>query len=187
MIGNDPLHVPRAPLRDWPDCAVPEIDGSTVTAAASPLTVAVAVAVATAVNAPEVAVTSTRNVAPTSARWSASVVLVAPATATHETPPLSHFSQRRAKLETVPFQVPSVAVRVDPSCAVPLTVGRVAFVGAGTTDVTSDVPLAVPPPLLKVRVERSVTPMSATARAYVREVAPAIAAQEAPAALQRSH
>src|SRR4051794_24263148 len=89
----------------------------------------------------------------------------------------------------VPVQMPLPAVRVWPSCALPLIVGSTVLTGgaAATVPLCALVALALPPTLAPVTTTRTVLPTSAPTRAYVDPVAPAMSTQFAPALSQRRH
>ena len=174
----------------WPTWAVPLTEGRAVTASEIAATAAVAADVTTVEEPVFVAVASKRIVEPMSIAWRASVVPAAPAIAEQLAPAKSQRCHWRVVLVRVPLHVPSVALRVWPSCTVPETAGSPVFVGgaaASTVAVAAAIAVAEPAAFVNDSADRSVEPMSVTETAYVREVAPEMAAQEAPAASQRCH
>jgi hypothetical protein len=143
------------------------------------------------------AVTTTRNVLPTSVEVNASDDPVAPATSAHEPPPESQRRHWYAYDVGLFDHEPVDADSVWPCCAVPLMVGRNVFTGATTEDVgaeaaaiTADAALvadAEPPAFDAVTTTRSVLPTSTDVNANEAVVAPAIEAHELPLVSQRCH
>ena len=90
----------------------------------------------------------------------------------------------------VPLHVPVEVVSVAPSTAEPEMSGSAVFTGAVcavTTAVWADWALVAPSGFVAVSSTRSVEPTSPGATTWVCPVSPAIAAQPAPTASQRSH
>jgi hypothetical protein len=162
--------------------------GTAVLTGAAGATVAVGSLVAIVLPAGFVPVTRTRILEPTSA--GVSVYVDALPAEEHASPAESQRSHWRAKLTVgVPVQLPSVALSVCPSRAVPLTTGGALLAGgaAATTALGALLTVAVPPPLRAVTSTRSVLPTSPAPSAYVAAVAFATAAHAFPAESQRSH
>lgn len=91
----------------------------------------------------------------------------------------------------VPLQVPGLAVRICPSWAWPLIVGREVFAGAVadavTTAVAAEVALALPAAFVAVTLTRIVDPTSALVKMYFGAVAPEMTLQALPLVLHRCH
>jgi hypothetical protein len=133
---------------------------------APPGTTAVCADVTTVVPAGFVAVTPKRSVEPASAAATVCVVAVSP-TARQLLPLVSQRSQLSEKLaRNLLAQVPSVAVSVWPTAAVPVIVGSPVFVGPTPVPVTTEVAFEValpslpPPPSNALTSRRIVKPTS---------------------------
>jgi hypothetical protein len=141
------------------------------------------------------AVTTTRNVLPTSVDVKANEDPVAPAISRHEPPPESQRRHWYAYDVGLFDHEPVDADSVWPSCGVPLMVGRDVFAGGAVTDAgaaatTADAALVAdpePPAFDAVTTTRSVLPTSADVNANEAVVAPAIEAHELPLVSQRLH
>jgi len=150
-------------VSSWPSRDVPETAGAAVVDGSDGAIVAVRPDRACVVPSGFVAVTRVRNVEPTSALASVSVVLVA-ARSTQSTPNGAQRCQRRVvAIVGVPVQVPSAAVRIWPSTGEPLIDGFVLFSG-GTLGPTvaeaADDAVAEDLTFVAVSATRTVWPMS---------------------------
>ncbi len=132
------------------------------------VTTAVGFDVAEAFPAAFVAVTTTFSVLPTSADATTRDEAVAPAMFVQPVPAVVQRRQRKAYvIGAVPLHVPLVAVRVLPTCAVPLIVGSAVLLG-GVAAITNGAALADP-----ANADASRTATSAVrARRPVRGAAP---------------
>ncbi len=118
------------------------------------------------------------------------MVAVAPLIATQLAPELSQRCHWRVKvIVAVPTQVPLADVRVCPSLAVPVIAGSTVFTGGPVviTAVAALVALAAPAEFVAVTTTRMVLPTFALATRYVADVAPLIAAHDAPLELHCCH
>jgi hypothetical protein len=155
-------------------------------------TTAVAAEVPVAEPAELNAVTTTRNVLPTSVDTSRYVIPVGPAT---QLPPLVSQRNHRysARIGSALFHVPVLELNVCPSCAVPEMIGgdtsdgATADVGCVTTLVCADVADLDCLLLDAVTLTRIVDPTSLEVSRYVWAVAPATDTQLLPAESHRCH
>jgi hypothetical protein len=138
LLGTG-VHVPFAPVRLWPDCAVPETDGSgdTVNApgggggggAAGPCTTAVWPDVTAVEPFLFVATTTIRKVDPASALVGVYDEALEPAE-THESPEAPHRCHEIENEGVGPAQLPGSAVNCPPTTADPEIDGGVVDLGA---------------------------------------------------------
>jgi hypothetical protein len=128
--GGVPVHVPLPAVSICPSSAVLVIAGSTVFAGGSGTTVALCAETALPLPALLVALIPTRIVVPTKVGVSPNVVPVAPVTFEQLPPDVLQDSHCGANVIGVnPLHVPSTAVRVLPSSAVPVIDGTTLLTG----------------------------------------------------------
>jgi hypothetical protein len=153
-------------------------------------TIALAADVAAVEPALLLALTVTRSVAPASTWLSLYVFATAPLIAAQRLPVSSQRLQATAYPAGLPSHDPFTAVRIDPTCGVPVIVGARVIAGAAAAEtiaVGADVEDADPSAFVAVTVTRRVRPTSAAAAVYVSAVTPAIAVQASPFESQRDH
>jgi hypothetical protein len=142
-----------------------------------------------------VAVTTSERVEPMSSGVRVRCERVARGIATHETPLALQRRQRYVNFVGEPVHVPTVLLRIRPSCAVPricggltLAGGEVVGVPVGeTAAVGAETAVAEPAAEAAVTTTSSARPTSVLTGRYDSRVAPEIETQFAPAASQRDH